>query len=400
MKLCTLIWLTGCLLVLAGSGAIAASPARADRSSGTSVEPLQRTGAQEAPATIAKPPAAVAAPLSSDPAGRGARGTMILVHGGGWAGHDARAQALLSQRPGSLLLQRGWRVVSIDYNEGADGLQDVLDTAGAELQRASRRGPLCIYGESAGAHLALVAASRLREIDCVIGLGTPTDLALYRSQGADSPDFRVRLVVSQINRLFGTTPAELGPWDLVSLAPAVDADVLLLQEGDDMIVPGLHSTRFQAARPTTQLVALQAGEPADPASRFVHGTISDSGRARYAEAIDTFAGRAVAFRQAERKAARIGCGQAKHSIARIALPALRNALRCLVRRHPRSRPRTTSGWKQTTLKLRGDVSAARIWAHLHTTKSGIRALGAVGENRAKMTLRIGDPSRVTFTPIP
>ena len=124
--------------------------------------------------------APVAEPISADPAGP-ARGTMILVHAGGWAGHDAHAQKLLMDRPGDLLLARGWRVVSIDYEEGTAGLQDVLNAAGNELARKSTDGPVCIYGESSGAHLALVAAQRLRAIDCVIGLGTPTDLPLYET---------------------------------------------------------------------------------------------------------------------------------------------------------------------------------------------------------------------------
>ncbi len=121
----------------------------------------------------------VAGPTAEDPAGIAPRGTMIMVHAGGWAGHDAHAQGLLMDRPGDMLVARGWRVVSIDYNEGTQGLQDLLNVAGDELARKSSDGPLCIYGESAGAHLALVAAARLRAIDCVIGIGTPTDLPLY-----------------------------------------------------------------------------------------------------------------------------------------------------------------------------------------------------------------------------
>lgn len=84
-----------------------------------------------------------------------------MVYGSGWSGHNRQAQDELLKSPGSLFLARGWRVVSIDYNEGAAGLQDVLNATGAELARTSGDGPVCIYGESSGAHLALVAASRL-----------------------------------------------------------------------------------------------------------------------------------------------------------------------------------------------------------------------------------------------
>ena len=215
-----------------------------------------------APAPPVIPP--VAAPVSIDPAGGFARGTVIMIHAGGWAGHDGYAQDQLMKSPGNLFLERGWRVVSIDYNDGTDGLQDVLDAAGAELARRTGGGPLCLYGESSGAHLALVAASRLRAIDCVIGLGTPTDLTLYQAQGSASADARVRLVASQIGRYFGTTLEQAAPWNLVALAPTIHADVLLVHETDDTIVPPIHSLRFQFARPTTQVVALEPGDPADP----------------------------------------------------------------------------------------------------------------------------------------
>ena len=159
-------------------------------------------------------------------------GTMIMVHAGGWAGHDAHAQGLLMDRPGDLLVQRGWRVVSVDYNEGAQGLQDILDAAGSELARNSSDGPLCIYGESAGAHLALIAAARLRAIDCVVGVGTPTDLPLYESQAKISPDARVRLVASQITRLFGATTEAMTAWSPLALVASIHADVMLIREAE------------------------------------------------------------------------------------------------------------------------------------------------------------------------
>ena len=131
-----------------------------------------------------RPP--VPAPITADPAGP-ARATMVMVHAGGWAGHDARAQELLMRSPGALLRERGWRVVSIDYEAGTEGLRDVLDTVRSELARGTSNGPLCVYGESSGAHLALVAAAQVKEIDCVIGLGAPTDLPEYEATARRQP---------------------------------------------------------------------------------------------------------------------------------------------------------------------------------------------------------------------
>lgn len=345
-----------------------------------------------APAVPVVPP--VADVISADPAAGPARGTVIMVHAGGWAGHDAFAQEQLVKNPGNIFLERGWRVVSIDYEDGTDGLQDVLNAAGAELVRRSGEGPLCIYGESSGAHLALVAAARLRAIDCVIGLGTPTDLALYQAEGSVSEDARIRLVASQISRFFGTTLEQTAPWNLVALAPSIPADVLLMHEADDSVVPPVHSARFQAARPTTQTVELEAGDPADPSTDFMHGTVSAAGRAAYAAAIGSFADRAVAARVAERNAARTGCSQVSRSVAEVGLGGLNSALRCLARKDAGALRAGTAGWQRTSVKMRGEVNAARVWGYLRGTRSGRRALAAAARRRARLQVRTGDRSRV------
>lgn len=113
------------LALLAFTGVLALQPPQAQAA-------LPFPEAKSPPARVVPP---VQPPLAADPSGR-VRGTMILVHGGGWAGHDGYAQSELMKKPGDLFLARGWRVVSIDYHEGRAGLQDVLETAGAELARA------------------------------------------------------------------------------------------------------------------------------------------------------------------------------------------------------------------------------------------------------------------------
>jgi acetyl esterase/lipase len=225
----------------------------------------------------------VAAPITADPSAGKVRGTMIMVHGGGWAGHDIHAQQVLMGIPGKGLLDQGWRVVSVDTKEGKGGLQNILEAIDGEIARKTSNGPMCLYGESSGAHLALVAAARQRAIDCVIGLGTPTDLPLYESVGPTSSEPRVRQVAAQIKKFFGSTSAELAPWNPVGLASSIRADVLLMREGDDPIVSPAYATRFQAASPGTKIVELDPGT-----TRFVHGTISERGRAQYAAAIDAF----------------------------------------------------------------------------------------------------------------
>ena len=265
------------------------SPARAIVAALACGAVLAGCGAKEEPQQPTPAPPAAAA--TADPEGP-AHATMIMVHAGGWAGHDARAQQILMRSPGALLRHRGWRVVSIDYEEGTAGLDDVLHTVASEIARKTSNGPLCLYGESSGAHLALVAAARRgKEIDCVIGLGTPADLKLFEAT-AKARDQRI--VAAQMLKFFGTTPAELAPWDPVTLAPQIDADVLLMREGDDELVPAIQSEHFAAAHPSTKVVTLDAGDPAVRSNHFVHGTLSAQGREEYNAAIASFAARARA----------------------------------------------------------------------------------------------------------
>jgi acetyl esterase/lipase len=370
-------------VLLAGVSLFAAQPAQ---SAGLSLPLLTPK-----PVPVVAP---VAPPATEDPVGRAPVGTMIMVHAGGWAGHDQHAESLLMDRPGQLLLQRGWRVVSIDYNEGTQGLQDVLDAAGSELARGSSSGPLCIYGESAGAQLALVAAARLRAIDCVIGIGTPTDLPLYEQEAAISSDPQIRLVASQMARFFGTTNDAMAPWNPIALAPSIHADVLLIHEADDQVVSPSQSALFQQARPTTQTLELQAGDPADPSTKFVHGTVSDAGRAAYGDAIGAFADRAVAAHSAELVAVRSGCASVRRSVSEIGVSRLVSAVRCLARKDPAARHVSTRDWVRTSVAMRGEVNAARVWAFLRATKSGLRALRQAALRRAAIVVKAGARSQI------
>jgi len=353
-----------------------------------------------APKPASRVIAAVADPIQADPANGRVRGTVIMIHAGGWAGHDAYAQGLLLKNPGALFLERGWRVVSIDYNEGTQGLQDVLAAVRAELARGTPPGPVCLYGESAGAHLSLLAAAQVPEVDCVIGLGTPTDIDLYRSEGATSLDPRVRLASSQASRCFGTTAAAMAPWNPILLAPKMHADVLLINEADDSLVPFVHTARFVAARPTTQTALLEAGDRANPSTMFVHGTVSETGRTRYDSTIGSFADRAVVASAAERRATRTGCLMVERSLAEAGQTHLQRALRCLARSDARSLRAGRGEWYTSSFRLRGEINAARIWSHLRETASGRRALVAASKRRTKITVRASDRSRVTLRATP
>lgn len=296
----------------------------------------------------------------------------------------------------SIFHARGWRVVSIDYDEGAAGLDDVLSAVGDELARATATGPLCLYGESAGGHLALVAASRSRSIDCVIALGAPTDLPLYEAEGASSSNDQVRLTASRMGRFFGTTPQQLAPWNPVTLAPKLRADVLLIDEGDDIYVPRSHAERFRAARPRTNFVVLEPGDRADASTSFVHGTVSAGGRAVYASAVGGFADRIEAAHAAERRAVRTGCANVKRPLVDIRPATIKATLTCLARKGATLGQRFDRGWRRTSIKLSGEVNAARVWARLQTTVAGRKALAAAAKHAVEVVVRSSSKTRITL----
>ncbi|MEA2219804.1 MAG: hypothetical protein QOJ35_2430 [Solirubrobacteraceae bacterium] len=342
-----------------------------------------------APEPVRSPaPALVSAPASA------ARGTMLMVHGGGWAGPGPLAQKALLTMPGETLEQRGWRIVSVDYHAGAAGLQDVLDAAGAELAQPAG-GPLCIYGESAGAQLALIAGARLSGIDCIVAMGPPADFEAYQAEVQASHDPDRETIASQMVSVWGSTPEERAPNDPIKVAGSILGDVLMMREADDPLIPIEQVDDFVAARPTTQRVELESAPGSDPAQMYLHGTLSDAGRAQYRAALGAFADRAVAADAADHAAEETGCRGVTRSIRRAGLGGVQRALRCLARGDELARRAGAARARTTSRRVAGELNAARVWSLLRSSTSGRRALAALAAGRAKASVRTGAPSRLT-----
>jgi acetyl esterase/lipase len=346
--------------------------------------------AQPAPRPISSPGSALVASPAGAP-----RGTMIMVHGGGWQGPAALAQKRLMATPGDTLTQRGWRVVSVDYHAGAAGLQDVLDAAGAELV-APKGGPLCIYGESSGAQLALIAAARLPAVDCVVAVGPPTDFDAYQSEVQASNDPNRQIIATQMAAVWGSEPAERAPNDPIAVAGSIAGAVLILREADDPLIPIEQIDNFVAARPTTQRVELESAPGSDLSHFFLHGTLSDAGRSAYRAAVGSFVDRAAVAHDADLDAERTGCGGVTRSVTQGGTARLQRALRCLARTDAPARGSRAQRARTTIRRVRGEVNAARAWRLLRASTSGRRALGALAAGHAKTSVRSGDPTRVTL----
>lgn len=233
---------------------------------------------------------AVSAPVARNPAGA-VRGTMLLIHGGSWRGSDPREQTRLLREPGEVFLARSWRVVSLDYRSGRGGLRDIVATIGRQPRRTGR--PLCLYGESAGAQLALLAAARRPSVDCVIGAGALTDFQAYFADAAAGSNSTHRAVAALIKQTFGATPKETATWEPVRVADSIRADVLLVRAAGDPLIPRAQVERFVAAQPHTASVELEAGDPANAAHAWVHGPISARARKLLHSRIAAFADRAA-----------------------------------------------------------------------------------------------------------
>ena len=157
-----------------------------------------------------------------------------------------------------------------------------------------------------------------------------------------------------------------------------------------------HAQRFQMVRPTTQTAVLEPGDPSDPSTKFVHGTVSAAGRATYDATIGAFADRMVAANQAEREAAALGCPRVSRNFTEIGAAGMQSALGCLARRDAESRQPLDSSWRRTSVRVRGEIDAARIWARLRSATGSRRALAAVAAGRATLTVALSDRSRITL----
>jgi acetyl esterase/lipase len=302
------------------------------------------------PAEPVKPAEALVSLPSS-----GLTGTMLMVHGGGWQGPGTKSQKFLMDQPGKMLVERGWRVVSLDYNAGTQGVIDVLSAAGQELRRAEGS-PLCLYGESSGAQIALVVASRLKAVDCVIAAGAPTDFHAYMAEARSSGDDARKTIAGQMEHVFGSTEDVTAPWEPIKLSKMITSDVLMLRESDDSLVPREQLDRFLGSRPRTESLELESNPTVTPETWWLHGTLSDVGREHYLAAVGAFADRAYATRKAERAARRTGCRGVTSSDP-VSMTA---ALRCLARNDRAVARAGKARTGTTTRRLRGGERRPRV----------------------------------------
>jgi acetyl esterase/lipase len=231
--------------------------------------------------TLAVTPSAHAYEYTVEPPA-GERGTIVLVHGGGWVTEDGPGFAENMRPNARMFARRGLRAVVASYPPGPTGIDDVLATVDRER---ARRGDdrVCLYGESAGGHWVLMAAARRRWLRCVVAVTAPTDLV--GETLADPAGDLARLA----RRAFGAFRIPfLSPRQV---AGDVRARVLLVDQRDDPLVARRHGISMHRALSRSTLVTLSPGS-----TRWMHGTASPAGIRAVRKRIAAFATRHVATR--------------------------------------------------------------------------------------------------------
>ncbi|WP_328647666.1 alpha/beta hydrolase fold domain-containing protein [Amycolatopsis sp. NBC_00348] len=189
-------------------------------------------------------------PLELDlhlPSGPGPHPAIVYLHGGGWRRGSRRTTIPASLCP--TLAERGFAVAAVDYRLSGEArfpaqLEDVR-AAITWLRSEVDCAATFLWGESAGAHLALLAALDGGDVDGVVAWYPPTDLLGLPGDVDGAAD------VSREAELLGVDPAA-DPERARAASPLTfahrNAPPILLMHGDaDDLVPPAQSERLASA---------------------------------------------------------------------------------------------------------------------------------------------------------
>lgn len=209
---------------------------------------------------LAVPTAGAASrPKPVDHETKGATGRVIIVHGGGWrASTPAYVSAI--QPVAHAFQHAGFSTTIATYHAGRRSLKDVLEIYDHRHERRPKQ-PLCLYGESAGGHLALMVAERRSSARAVIAQAAPPDLrALLQTSAA----------YGLAREAFGTDL-----WTYSPLRRAAELPPTMLVYGaDDPVVPVAQGQALNDAAPSSRLKVLRSGK-----ATWEHGSARPVGAA-------------------------------------------------------------------------------------------------------------------------
>ena len=235
----------------------------------------------------------IGAPLGRSGAREGVKRVMILIHGGGW--YVVGKRAMESER-GTALPWRaaGWETISIDYRPCARSIGDALRFYDLIHARVGASVPICILGQSAGAHLALMIAGLRSHVACVIAEGAPTDLTTIATQGtaeAGSPT-GVSALKAGAAWLKQIATSAFGRKHLQADSPVahvsgIHARVLIGRAQNDWVIPWAQAQELAAAlRRAKPGAYVDIDDLAPGRLPFTHGAVSTAAARDYIARVD------------------------------------------------------------------------------------------------------------------
>ena len=188
-----------------------------------------------------------------------ARGTMLLIHGGGWQDNRGTESARYYDATAALSFAAGgWRVVNISYTPGYRAgakpnptpmLRDVV--AFYDQIRSAFGGSVCAYGQSAGAHLSAMLAVERPTLTCAALDAAPTDLPTMFPR-TNAQGF--------ITGTFGTDSSTLAQWSPArDWRPDIRTPVWATFAQTDPTVPPQQGDVFHAVDPKANIAVVPGG---------------------------------------------------------------------------------------------------------------------------------------------
>ncbi len=293
-------------------------------------------------------------PTSAPAPGEPPRRVMMFVHGGAWT--TVGRKAMRTEREVATKWRAaGWETVSVSYRGCRRSIRDVVRFYDLIRARVGPSVPICLRGQSAGGHLALMVAAKRPDVACVISLAAPTDLRSVKPQGrieaaSGTAPARVRAGSARVRNL---AVAAFGKRRLRAISPVtyarrIAARLLLATAMNDVVVPQGQATELARAVTSARAGCLRrCGATRRRADRVRARLCQRPGDARLRRA-----------RRPARRAVRQGpgrCGTAAQAAP--GQPARRHP-----ERHPRvvrPRPLTFSGDRDPDLARRNRLVALR-----------------------------------------
>lgn len=167
--------------------------------------------------------------------------TVLFLHGGAWVGGSPAELEPLA----ATYRKHGYNAISITYRDGDNNILHLIDNVEAEVAKHRSKGPVILYGVSAGGTLAAAVAAA-GKVDGGVVIGAPTDLETWSSN-----PYQGSLAKKVLDGL-GMTPdqqRDASPINRLGEKPAPQ----LLQYGDrDEFVPVAQGEIYLRAARTRQ----------------------------------------------------------------------------------------------------------------------------------------------------